>query len=403
MRSVPHRFVPLWATLFAISFAMNCLAHRPTPVRLSSEAVNVSIALQHGRGFSDPFATGPSGPTAHIAPLYPMLHAAVCLIFGAGFAGFYAILAVTCLAWSLQCVLMQRFASLHGRPRAGTIAAFFLALPPLHAVIFNWEAAFAAAAIVGCACLISVILAGRSSATSHALLGGIMAICTLFNPATILIWTAWAVLVMFKLGMRRLAKILLPAALVFVIPVGAWTARNYLVFHHLFFVRDNMGLELAASYNDCALSVMAPTSSTCYTPFHPNSDAAVERVLAAMGEFQFNVMCRAEAYAWIRAHPVQSIEITAWHFFYFWFPIERAGLEALLYGIGISIVTLLSLPGISWRRNEGFQIAVIAMLSYSTIYAVFRAVPRFRYPVLWVTVLLMVVGIETWIARRKAR
>jgi hypothetical protein len=176
------------------------------------------------------------------------------------------------------------------------------------------------------------------------------------------------------------------------------------VFHHLIFVRDNLGLELAASYNDCALTVMSPVfSSTCYTPFHPNDDLDVERVLIAMGEFQFSARCRDQAIAWIRAHPAQSVAITAGHYFYFWFPVERAGPDALILGIIISIVTLLSFPGISWRHNDGFQIAMTAMLSYSAIYLLFRSVPRYRYPVLWVSVLLATIGIETWLARRKSR
>jgi hypothetical protein len=73
--------------------------------------------------------------------------------------------------------------------------------------------------------------------------------------------------------------------------------------------------------------------------------------------------------------------------------------------MGISILTLLSVLGISWRASDGFKIAVSGAVSFSLIYFFFRAVPRFRYPVLWVTVLLAVIGIEAgieaWIARRR--
>jgi hypothetical protein len=398
--------VSLWATLFAVCFAMNLVAHWPTPLTITTEAVNVSLALQRGEGFSNPFSSGPSGPTAHVAPLYPMLHAALCSIFGKGIAGGFAILALTTLAWSLHCALVQRFASFYSCHRAGMFAAFILALAPMPAVLFRWEAAFTAATIAGCACLFSRILARCDGTPSYLLLGGLMAVGTLFNPATILIWTAWTCLLVFRIGVRSSVKVLLPVAVVFLIPVGAWTARNYAVFRHLIFVRDNMGLELAASYNDCALAVMSPTfHSVCYTPFHPNDDREALRSVIANGEYEFNAMCEREAKTWIRAHPLQSIAITAGHAFYFWFPVERAGKESLIDGMGISILTLLSVLGISWRASDGFKIAVSGAVSFSLIYFFFRAVPRFRYPVLWVTVLLAVIGIEAgieaWIARRR--
>lgn len=402
--SIPHRLVPLWAVLFAITFVGNLAVHWPRAIIPAAETVNIALALQRGEGFSNPFFTGPSGPTAHASPLYPLLLAAVYSTFGTGVAGSIAVLALTTLVWALQCTLVQLFASLHGAARAGTIAAFALAIPPFHGDLLKWEAAFTAATIAGCACIFSAILARRGRTPSFFLLGALMAAGTLLNPATILIWIAWGCLLVWRIGLPSFMKVLLPVSIVFLIPVGAWTARNYAVFRHLFFVRDNMGLELAGSYNDCALTVMSPLPHPpCYAPFHPNSDAEVERALAAKGEYEFYAMCEREAKIWIRAHPVQSAAITAGHIFYFWFPVERAGIESLIDGIGISIVTMLGLLGLCWRRTDGFKIAASAAVSFSLVYAFFWAVPRFRYPVLWITVLLAVVGIETWIAKRKPR
>jgi hypothetical protein len=400
--SRPRSFVALWATLFALTFIGNLAMHWPRAVTTpANENVNIALALQRGEGFSNPFATGPSGPTAHASPLYPLLLGAVYSIFGTGVVGSLAVLVLTTSVWALQCALAQLFGALHGASRAGTIAAFALAIPPFHGALLKGADAFTATTIAGCACLFSAILARRGGTASFLLLGGLMAVGTLFNPATILIGAAWGCLLVWRIGVRSSVKVLLPMAIVFLIPVGAWMARDYVVFRHLIFVRDNMGLELAASYNDCALTVMSPLfHPPCYTPFHPNDDPQTARVLIASGEYEFYAMCEREAKAWIRAHPLQSAAITAGHILYFWFPVERAGLEALIDGIGISIVTLLSVLGISWRGTDGFKIAVSAAVSFSLVYALVRAVPRFRYPVLWITVLLAVIGIEAWIARR---
>jgi len=400
--STPGRFVHLWAALFTLTFAANLAVYWLRPPPRPGENVNIALALQRGEGFSNPFSTGPSGPTAHSAPLYPLLLGAVYSIFGTGTAARLAVLALTTLVWALHCALLQLFGSLHGAARAARIAAFGLAIAPFHGNLLKGGEAFTAATIAGSACLFSIILARRGGTPSFFLLGGLMAVGTLFNVATVMIWAAWGCLLVWRIGARSFVKVLLPAAVAFLIPVGVWTARNYIFFRHLILVRDNMGLELAASYNDCALTVMSPRSHPpCYTPFHPNDDPQAARALIASGEYEFYAMCEREAKAWIRAHPLRSAAITAGHILYFWFPVERAGGEALIDGIGMSVLTLLSLLGISWRRTDGFKIAVSAAASFSLVYSFFRAVPRFRYPVIWITVLLVIIGIEAWIARRR--
>jgi hypothetical protein len=400
--STSHRFVSLWLTLFAFSFAGNLAVHWPRAVTPANENVNIALAFQRGEGFSNPFSAGPSGPTAHASPIYPLILGAVYSIFGTSATGSLAVLVLTTAVWALQCAFVQLFASLHGVAQAGTIAAFVLAIPPFHGALLRGGEAFTAATIAGSACLFSVILARRGGMPHFFLLGGLMAVGTLLNPATIVIWAAWSCLLVYRTGLRAFMKVLLPVALIFLIPVGAWTARNFVVFRHLIFVRDNMGLELAASYNDCALTVMSPLyHPACYTPFHPNTDPNTARALIANGEYEFYEMCKREAKKWILAHPMQSVAITAGHVFYFWFPLERAGTESLIDGIGMSIVTMFSLLGIFWRGTDGFKIAVSGAASFSLVYSLFRAVPRFRYPVLWITVLLAVIGIEAWISKRR--
>jgi hypothetical protein len=396
------RFLPLWATLFAITFAGNLAVHWPRPVTPGGENLNVALALTRGEGFANPFLTGPSGQTAHASPLYPLMIAAVYRVFGTGFSGSFALLVLTTAVWALHCALVQLFARLHGAARAGTIAAFTLAIPPFHGDLLKSETGFTAAAVAGCACLFSILLARRAGIWPSLLMGALMAAGVLLNPVTILIWISWSCFLLYRTGLRYSIAVLLPVALVFAIPVSVWTVRNYLVFRHLIFIRDNLGLELAASYNDCSLSVMSPMfRPPCYTPFHPNVDPRAAQTLAELGEYQFYALCEREAQAWVRDHPMQSLAITAGHIFYFWFPLERTGIEWRIDGIGFAVVTLISFLGLSWRRSDGFKIAVSGAVSFSLIYAFVRAVPRFRYPVLWVTVLLAVVGIEAWIARRK--
>src|SRR5579862_8369061 len=76
----------LWFALTCVSLAVNFAAQWRSEhaVNFVSEAARVSWALQHHRGFADPYLSGPSGPTAQMAPIYPFVHAAICLVFGTG-------------------------------------------------------------------------------------------------------------------------------------------------------------------------------------------------------------------------------------------------------------------------------------------------------------------------------
>ena len=124
-------------------------------MQFSSEASNVAQALLRGRGFADPYMTGPSGPTAQMAPLYPALYAGLCWLFGTGALGWAAIVAATALAWAFQWFFVYLFAQSEGQGRAGLVAAILGALLPLPGRLFKWEAAFTGLALASSAWMMS--------------------------------------------------------------------------------------------------------------------------------------------------------------------------------------------------------------------------------------------------------
>jgi len=109
--------------LSVLSVAENFLIQWKGPhvVQFSSEATNVARALLHGRGFADPYMTGPSGPTVQMAPLYPFLYAGLCWVFGTAAQGWAAIVATTSVAWALEWFFVYKFAVLEGTRKPGQL------------------------------------------------------------------------------------------------------------------------------------------------------------------------------------------------------------------------------------------------------------------------------------------
>ena len=100
-----------------------------------------------------------------------------------------------------------------------------------------------------------------------------------------------------------------------------WFIRNYEQFHSVFFVRDNLGLELYTSNNSCATPTMLGNYlSGCHFQTHPNVNAAVAAEVLEKGEIRFNQERMHEAFAWISENPRAFASLTARRFMRFWFP-----------------------------------------------------------------------------------
>jgi hypothetical protein len=369
-------------------------AHR---VEFSSEASRISLALQTGRGFADPYLTGPSGPTTQRAPLYPFLHALICLLFGIGAAGWAAIVAITSLVWAVQWIYVYRFAALWGQAKAGAVAAWIGALLPLQGRMFKWEGVFAGAVLAAAAFDLSRLTTGAATKWTPLRWGLLLAASVLFSPATALIWPVWMGFVLNRLGWKRARPVIVTAFLVAAAPISGWIVRNYLVFHHPIFVRGDL-VAVASSYNDCAEALMSRNRVCAYTQ-HPSASPALFQQLVQQGEYQFDAGERRRAIEWISSHPRRFAILTLQHAALFWFPIDDETRASLIYGYIFSICTVLSIFSIGWFRCPGFWIAIAAIVPFSATYYLVQFEQRYLYPTLWVTILLACVGCARILAR----
>ena len=401
MRLDRIRGLTVWCVLSILSLLVNFTTdwRNAHLVDFSSEASRVSWALQHHHGFSDPYLSGPSGPTAQMAPIYPFLHATTCLMFGTGAVGWAAILALTALAWSLQWTFAYDFLRYYGHPRAGLGAALLGVTIPLPGRLLKWEAVFTACALAAGSCLMARLVAKPDPKTAG-LLGGVAATSLLLTPSTVVVFFAWGVVLLWRRPFKSTLSISAVALACAMLPVGLWTARNYRTFGHLFFMRDDAGITFASSNTDCSQALLIDNiTSGCIATVHPSANASILARLRTEGEYQFSASQLGTTVAWVDSHPMRFIILTLERSAYFWFPLERSGKLVFINGLAMSLVTVLSLLSVLWRRSPGFAILAAGLTCYPVVYYFIQAEQRYRYPVYWMSIALAAVGIELTLHR----
>ena len=197
---------------------------------------------------------------------------------------------------------------------------------------------------------------------------------------------SWLVLIGRRAGWRFLVAALAAAALV----LSPWTARNVNVLGSPVWGRDNLGLELYTSNNDCAVAAFAGVGPNtmvrngCHKVMHPNWNPVEAARVQEAGEVAYNRARLEDALAWVWAHPGRFAELTWERVVLFWF--LDVGSDA------VGLVTLAGFVGLAlcWRegRRQAAWLLGSALAVYPLVYYVVQHFARYRYPVLWVSSLL---------------
>src|SRR5215469_14930119 len=84
--------------------------HTAESVPFWGEPLHVAKSLLSGDGFSNPYAPLATGPTAHIAPIFPALQFVILRFFGTGALGWLFIRALAGIAFVVELALLPWFA-----------------------------------------------------------------------------------------------------------------------------------------------------------------------------------------------------------------------------------------------------------------------------------------------------
>jgi Dolichyl-phosphate-mannose-protein mannosyltransferase len=239
---------------FAWSQARNIAPGVLGVVPFQQETGNIAYALAQGKGFSNVFRTE-TGPTAWLAPGYPLMVAVMFKVFGIFTArAFFACAALNILFSSAACVPIYFVGKRIGGLGVAAGAAWLWAVFPSGVMMpFEWIWDTSLSALLAAMILWATLeLAETEKWLDWGAYGVLWGLALMTNPALGLLLPfllGWATLRGSGEGGLRWKRVGLAAGLA-VLCCVPWTIRNYVAFHRFIPVRSNLPFELWLGNND---------------------------------------------------------------------------------------------------------------------------------------------------------
>lgn len=387
--------MPAFVAAFLLRMSLLWAIHRDRDAHqflffpTSHEAWNVAWAMVLGNGFSSPLA-GMHGPTAWVAPAYPVLIAlGLKLSSNDGYAAMVLCLSLNCLASALTCWPIYGIGKKIGGHQVGLASCWLWVFLPT-AIIFPlewlWDPSFSAFLL---ALLIywTLKLAAAPSTLPWVGYGLLWGISILMNPAVGILFPfllLWLVQHRWRghLPWRSQAA---SAVLFLALSLLPWTARNYAAFGKLIPIKDNFGLELWLGNNPGVKRNWSPN-------YHPVADKHEMQQLLQLGEADYMQGKQREAAEFIEAHPAVFLKLAVNRFADTWtgigdVPSDR-WVSALRCGTAYiwitSALSLLAFAGLYlvWR-SFGWEAAPIwiAPIVFPMTYYLTHSILRYRHPI----------------------
>ena len=402
IRWVAHSSGRAFFLLFVLGFGLrvatlSLLPSDQIPPNPLWETGAVAISLAENGTFADPYLI-PTGPTAHMAPLWVGAMSLVYRVLGTDYLGglvrWLLVMAITASLWaSLPWVA--------GRLGLGREAGVLGGLAGILTLTYPSEIEPA----VGLA--LAVILVAfqdrwkkeRTGRLASILFGLALGLSLHLKPALLPVILGF---LLFELWLDRGGKRWMRSGMVAVgIAVAClpWGWRNYATFGDTFFIRGNFGLELAVG-NHPGAHPDIDVSSARGSFLHPRTDMEEAERVREVGERAYMKEKQAAAVGWIRENPGEFARLTVLRTLYFW----MGPLHSPAKAIWVSLLTLLAGVGAWWgwpRMTSAQRGALfIPLLTYPLVYYVLAYMPRYGEPVRWILFLLAGAGIWGWMEGR---
>lgn len=392
-----------------LGFAWNYERHTPhralSVIPFLFESGNIAHSLATGNGFSSPFRI-PTGPTAWMTPLYPLLLSGIMRIFGAyTFQSWVASVALNICFSTLASVPVFAVGRRIGGTPLGALAAWLWAIFP-NAILLSFESLWdtSLSALLGAALLWATLrISGARSWAAWSAYGLLWGIVLMTNAALLSLLPFLLGWLLFR--SRQFARPAL-AGLVAVLCCVPWTIRNYAVFQTVIPLRSVLGLQLWVGNNPGAKVVWLGEQ-------HPINDTAERNRYIAMGEMAYMEEKRHQAISYMLGHPGREAGLIAGRFVSIWAggtPSPISGFfrnqslwfrYVLLFnfaaalGVVAGIVLLFRNGSPYW-----FPLAVYPVV-FPWAYYLTLALPRYRHPIDPAVMLLTAVTLHRLTARSR--
>lgn len=391
-------FIVLVAFVLRLLVILVGHTYRVNPLRdhfnFGWEMGRIARSIFNGQGFSSPTDLA-SGPSAWAAPIYPYVIAASFKMFGLysrGAAFFMLIFnsifaSLTC--WTLFRIGTRVYTESVGRASAWTWAVFpYVIYWPVRII---WEVSLSTF-LLSLALWLTIVLAEsprRRNWISYGLLWGLI---LLTNTTLFILLPFFALWLVFQTP--RFSKSisgLILSGVVAMACITPWTIRNYETFHRLFFIRDNLPMELHEANN-------ADSAGLWTRREHPGNDPVSMRHFQELGEIRFMDEKKAQVHEFIRDHPREFLLFTLERVWYFW----AAPPQTVILGgydlwvarhVEYLLAAIFAFAGLVLtfrRRNKYRWLLAPFLLIYPLPYYLVNPFQRYKHPIEPVMLLLIV-------------
>jgi 4-amino-4-deoxy-L-arabinose transferase-like glycosyltransferase len=341
-----------------------------------------SIAV--GQGFSNPYG-GNTGPTAWEPPLYPYLMGGVFKLFGVyTYASAWVLLSINSLLAALTCVPVYLIAERAFDEGVALWSARTWALLPYvwyWSIHWLWDTTFTPL-VLSFIFLVALEMEEWPGMRGWIVFGALWGVGALANPAMLTFLPfcgLWTCRRRFKRGLRSLAGVALSSAVFFVV-LSPWLIRNYEVFGHFVFLRDDFGLQLR-------LGNWKGADGMLMAYLQPSQNNLEFQKFQRMGELAYSADCKRLAVEWIGQNPGRFVVISLKRFFYFWNGVPRETGSLATVDFRSSLFLASSVLGI-WgllralgQKRRGAWLFAGLLLTYPTTYYFVFPSARYRHAI----------------------
>jgi Dolichyl-phosphate-mannose-protein mannosyltransferase len=367
-------------------------------VPFQQETGNIAYALVRGHGFADVFRAD-TGPTAWLAPVYPLLLAGVFKIFGAfTFPAFLTIASLNAMFSAAACIPIFLATRRVAGVSAGSLAAWLWAVFPNAIVMpFEWVWDTPLSALLAATILWSTLELGSGDRSPRwrdwSLYGLLWGFALMTNPSVgsvLPFLLAWLIYRSYKFGRFRWVQLALVLGMV-LLCCAPWTIRNYRQFGRFVPIRSNFPFELWLGNND-VYDLHPPHTRTRITRYEE------ARSYAQAGEVAFMEDKWEKATSFIVAHPALEAQLAGRRFVATWTgldnPIQgfRTGPNLVRWALLCNFVVSLGALTAILVLATGFSDFVVPLAAFPLVFPVLYYVThtslRYRHPVDPVLILL---------------
>lgn len=393
--------IALLARLLFLGYQQHVIPHNVlASVPFAQETGNIAYALAQCKGFVNVFRQE-TGPTAWLAPVYPLLIAAIFRLLGSfTFGAFLASTILNSLFSAATCIPIYFAVRKIAGSRSAALAAWLWALFP-NAVMLpvEWIWSTSLAALLAALLLwLTLEIVDSSRPLRWFGYGFLWGLSLLTEPALGALLPFLLGWLIYRSSLKKLAAWKFPA-LSFVIVILCclpWIIRNCSAFHRLIPLRSNFAFELWIGNNDI---------------FDPHATHGIQRITrfeqsrryAQLGETAFMDEKWRLATGFIRTHPALEVRLTTRRITATWLGTEHPladflstdSLLARILFICNFLLVVATIAGSSrllLRRSAyAFPVFVFPVF-FPLVYYVTHTSFRYRHPIDPILVILSVIA-----------